>query len=402
MRRLSVFSALSLAVTGVAIACSSSNNGSGFGNPDGGGGNASSSSGTGASSGGGSSGSSSGTIIIGDTDGGGGQQGTDGGEIVTNTIYAHTDTELYSMDPTTNVVTDIGPFAGVRDAAPDYEDQAVTDLAVNAENEIYVNTEAYLYKATLPSSGTGAVQLTEVAELQGAGTGSSATKFVALGFTPADLFGSGTGEMLVGGDENGNLYSIDPSSGATKNLGNFGVDPNNSSNVLALSGDIVFYTSSGATTGIATVRSCATETGGSSGSTYTYQTCTKNNDYLVGIDITKLTGAYTSGTPATTGTGLNGGFYGGSSTTTGPGVGFGEVFGLGAWNGNVYGFTNHQNASDAGPAAQPSFISINTSTGVGALVNNDTYTFTNGWAGAGVTTKVTVTIVPPPPPPTPQ
>jgi hypothetical protein len=99
--------------------------------------------------------------------------------------------------------------------------------------------------------------------------------------------------------------------------------------------------------------------------------------------------------------------YGGVSLdggvgTEGPGIGFGEVFGLGAWGGTVYGFTNYQAGKDGGANTSPSFITIDTSTGVGALVNNDTYTFTNGWAGAGVTTKVTVTIVPPPPPPTPQ
>src|SRR5207302_1014397 len=73
-----------------------------------------------------------------------------------------------------------------------------------------------------------------------------------LAFAPAGLLGSG--EMLVGGDGDGELWTIDASTGATKDLGSFGPDK---TNVFALSGDIVFYSdASGKPTGLATIRSC--------------------------------------------------------------------------------------------------------------------------------------------------
>jgi hypothetical protein len=205
----------------------------------------------------------------------------------------------------------------------------------------------------------------------------SSQSFYALAFAPAGVLGPG--ETLVGGDGNGELWSINPSTGATQDLGNFGPNPSHSSDIMALSGDIVFYIGPGGTpTGVATIRSCD-----SSGSS-----CTKTNDYLAGIDMGALTLAYNNKTPATS---LLAGIYGGASGALGNGTGFGELFGLGAWEGNVYGFGREQSSTP------PSLVSIDTSSGSGNLLSSSFGFTSGGWSGAGVSTKTTVTIGAPPP-----
>jgi hypothetical protein len=309
----------------------------------------------------------------------GGGPGGEGGTVTTTTIYAHTDSQLYSMNPQSKALTLIGSFTGLGGSSGD---DSITDLAVNAAGEVYVNSETVIYKAAVPSSGTGSVPLTTVATI----AVQSGQSFYALGFTPKDALGTGTGEVLIGGDGNGELWSISPSSGATKDLGNFGADPSDSSATLALSGDVVFYIdSTGAPKGLATIRSCTTSSKGSS-------TCDGPTDYLAGIDMTALSSAYASGTPASS---LNAGMYGSSaSNPDGPGIGYPEVFGLGIWGGSVYGFTHGANKTTA------SLLSIATSgsaSGVGAVVPTSV-SASSGWAGAGVTTSVTVTVANPPAP----
>jgi hypothetical protein len=361
------------------FACGGSGN-TGFTNPDGG------SSSGGGSSGGGSGSGSGGASGSGGSGGGSGSSSGIGGTIAdsgggttttSTTIYAHTDTILYSLDPQTKAVTPIGTFTGLGGSSGD---DSITDLAVNAAGNVFVNSETVIYQATLPTGGTGNVALTKLATI----SNSKGGDFYALGFTTKDALGTGTGEVLIGGDGNGELWSIDQTTGATKDLGSFGADPSNSSSVLALSGDIVFYnTSSGTPLGLATIRACTTSSKGTN-------TCDGTSDYLAGINMTALANAYGSGTPAPS---LNGGIYGSpSQNETGPGTGFKDVFGLGVWNGTVYGFTR----SVTGVSA--SLLSIDTTTGQGTIIP-ETVSISNGWSGAGVTTTVTVSIPNPPLPP---
>jgi hypothetical protein len=69
------------------------------------------------------------------------------------------------------------------------------------------------------------------------------------------------------------------------------------------------------------------------------------------------------------------------------------VFGLGAWQGSVFGFTRHTSA------APPTLISIDSTNGSGSSIATFNFPSNNGWSGAGVTTKVTVNVPKPPPPP---
>jgi hypothetical protein len=382
MRRVVVGSWLTLA----ALCACSGTSSTGFA-PDGGGGgggSGSGSSGGGGPQGQGDDGGTPGSLGGGSGSGsgsGGGPQG-DASVVVTTTIYANTDDSLYSMDPKTKAVTPVGngKFTGMGGGTGD---TSITDVAVNGAGDVYVNSESVVYKATLPA-GSGSVALTKVAQIQTTG------KFYALGFTPPGALGAGTGEVLVGGDINGELWSIDTGSGATKDLGNFGTDPDDAARFLSLSGDVVFYLdAAGAPKGLATIRSCAP--GASSGKA---PTCTRTDDVLAAIDMAALGVAFTSGTPAKS---LNGGMYGGSATTKGPGIGHGEVFGLGAWEGSVFGFSRNMTS----PATPPALYSIDTASGAGSAIAGSPVGFTNGWSGAGVTSKVTVTVQPPPPPPPP-
>jgi len=306
------------------------------------------------------------------------------------TIYAHTDTELYSMDPSTMAITDVGTFTGMGGS---YYDTTITDLAVDAAGDVYVNSEQMIYKATLPATpGPGAkVQLTLFLNTDPtlADGGTLTTKYYALAFTPPNtlpITTLPTGETLIGGDSNGEVWAI-PATGPAVDVGNFGADPSNASNFLSVSGDLVFYTSGSTPTGLATIRSC------SKSSSTGKVTCTKTNDYLAGINMTNLQANAAAKVNTAS---LLGGIYGGTATADGPGTTKAEIFGLGAWEGNVYGFARCYGCYDGGSNVPASLLQINPSTGAATAIGSP-YTFTDGWSGAGVTTKVTVTVVAPPP-----
>ena len=295
---------------------------------------------------------------------------TDSGVTIVTTVYAHTDDTLYAIDPSTNAVSTLGRFSGTSGAGAD---KSVTDLAVNAAGDIYVNTMSVLYRATLPSTPGADVTLTKVADI----ATQKSQVFFALAFTPAGVLGPNEG--LIGGDGDGELWSIDPKTGATQDLGSFGQD--GPSKAFALSGDVVFYLdATGAPKGLATIRSCS-----KNGS----KTCDTTNDYLAGIDMQSLGTAFSSGQPSPS---LLSGIYGGSASSNGTGIGFGSVYGLGAWQGKVFGFTRN------GAAATPTLLDIDPATGTGTVLKSG-FAFTNGWSGAGVSTRVIVTVPPPPPAP---
>jgi hypothetical protein len=337
--------------------------GSASGSGSGSGGSRSSSGSSGGA--GASSGASSGASTFGHDDAG---ANPDPGT-ATSKVYAHTDDTLYSIDPATKAATLIGMFVGTSGAS---SDSAVTDLAVDSTDTVYVNTESVVYRATLPASSTGPVQLTRIASIQGGG------RFYALAFAPTGALDPNA-EALVGGDSSGSLWAISTSTGALIALGNFGPDQSIPGNTFELSGDVVFYDdpTTRAPTGLATIRSCPP---GGSGSK-----C--KGDYLASVNMTALKNAYTSQTAAAS---LLGGIYGGSASAPGSGTGFADVFGLAAWDSTVFGFSRH-----TGTIA-PTLITIDTTSGAGSMIANS-FPFTNGWSGAGVTTKVTISVPPPPP-----
>lgn len=311
---------------------------------DGGGGSSS-----GGGSGGGSSGSSSGASSSG-AFGDGGSSSSSGGANGPPLIYAHTDTELYSMDPTSHQLTDIGPFSDGSGTA-----LTITDLAVDGNDNVWVNSETTVYKAAVPT-GTGTVMLTVATQL------GTSTSFYALGFTPAGTLE--TGESLIAGDSKGDLYYIDQSGAAApQNLGSFGPAPGGGT--YELSGDVVFYNLNGSPRGLATVRACKTSS-----------SCSTTSDVLVEVNIAALQQAYTSKSPAPSLL----------QQSLGTGTGYGRLFGIGAWGSSVYAFSRA-----SGTSTQAQLIQIDSS-GTGTSLQSFP-SITAGWSGAGVTTKAQVSVL---------
>jgi hypothetical protein len=264
-------------------------------------------------------------------------------------IYANTDNELYTMNPTTKAVTLVGPFDDGTTTRGN-----VTDLAVNAAGDVWVNTDSAIYRATVPN-GPGTVVLTKVTDI----TLKSTQHFFALGFTLAGTLG--VGETLVAGDNLGDLYAVE-SNGTTQLLGGFGTGSGNVH--YELSGDVMFFSVNGQARGLATIRSCAGTN------------CTTTNDLLAEIDVAAMATAYKTKTPASLRKGLLGG-----------GTGFGKLFGVGAWNDSVYAFSRV-----VGTTTPPQLIQIGVN-GTGTMLK-DFPQITSGWSGAGVTTSAPITILP--------
>jgi hypothetical protein len=356
MRRLVACSGVVAVGVWLAAGCSGSSGGGGFGDDgsDGGGIQPGSDGGT---TGQDASFTDVGTIT---TDG----SMSDTGTTTTKTIiYANTDTELYSMDPMTMAVTDIGAFSGMT-ACGSSTNTAITDLAVNSAGDVYVNTECAIYKAAVPAT-TGPVPLTLVTTISGT------NDYYALAFAPAGVLGST--EALVAGDSNGELWYIDTSgaSSAPQDLGGFGSDTT-TGKAWELSGDLSFYVQGSTPAGVATIR-------------YKTTGSTDNNDVLAGIDVTAMTANFNGHTNSAS---LNLGIYG-------TGSGFGDLFGVGIVGSDVYAFSRKHGSGSTAEAAQ--LVQIGSS---GAGTSLQTFSsITEGWSGAGVTTSVTVTITPPPNPP---
>lgn len=266
-------------------------------------------------------------------------------------IYAHTDDQLYVMDPTTKAVTLIGPFDDGSANAP-----TVTDLAVNQAGDVWVNTINTIYKANVPQT-PGKVTITKVVAINV----KTNQRFYAMGFTPPNVLGSG--EMLVAGDSLGDLYAID-GQGQTTQLGSFGSAGGGA--VYGLSGDIMFYVQNGKTRGLATVRPYM-----NGNATVT------TNDVLVEVDVPAMQTAFMTKTPGQLRKQLLGG-----------GTGFGRLYGIGAWNDSVYAFARL--GSNNVPAQ---LIQIGAN-GVGKSLQSFP-NITLGWSGAGVTTNAPVTVLPP-------
>jgi hypothetical protein len=252
-----LFSA-SLACAALATACAAASSTSGFDDVSDGGAAADAQSGPLGSSEGGSG------TGFGEGGGGGGNPGNQPA-----VVYGHSDNTLYKLDPDTKAVSVLGTFQGCT---------KVTDVALDANSNMYVTTQTGLYSVDIAS-----VKCTLIAM----GTYPNSLSFVPAGTLDPNV------EALVGyvDDE---YVRIDLTSGKMTNIGKL----NGGSGVVS-SGDIVSV--KGGSTYL-------TVKGGSS--------CTKN-DCLLEVDPT--TGAMTHNWGS---------------------VGHQSVFGLAFWAGAVYGFDN--------------------------------------------------------------
>jgi hypothetical protein len=283
-------------------------------------------------------------------------------------IYAHTDTTLYQMSPTTLDVTKVGDF----DCVPS-DTSTMTDVAVDGALNVWSVSAKAVWQ--LQISG-GVAHCAKKVPLATAGA-----VFYALTFAPAGVIDP-TKEVLIAGNTAGELWSIDGTTGTATLRGNFGTVPANDGNghtyaanrvgkPWELSGDIVFLSNGGNPVGFATVRDCDDPPNPPTAAAPCNLT-----DTLIEIDLAKLKGA----TPGNVTKSVRGQLIRGASCGGGT-WGYGSVFGIAAWNDKIYGFSKSGD-----------LLSIDNDTAATCLVKSFG---TEKWDGAGVTTNAPV-IVPPP------
>ena len=240
--------------------------------------------------------------------------GIDGPSSDVSLVYAHSASTLYKVDTNTFMETVVGPFTGISGS--------VTDIAVDKTGAMVAITNSTLY-AVNPASAAG----TEIKTLNGA-----ATNFTGLGYVPDPA--DPTMDLLVTANASGDVYKIDPATGASTKIGNYG---KLNGKQIGSSGDIFGVRGDCAACGIfATVK-----------------LDNSTSDYLAKIDPT----------------------MGWTAQVRPQDTGFGNIYGVGFWAGSIFGF------DDAGDVLQ-----IDPTTGHGTPMTNNQVT----WWGAGVTTNAPI------------
>ena len=224
---------------------------------------------------------------------------------------------VYAQSAGTLYRVDTGTFAETQIGAFTGISGDVTDIAVDKNGAMVAITNSTLY-AVDPATAKG----TQIKKL-----GSTVTDFTGLGYVPDPS--NTSSDLLVTANAGGDVYSIDPATGNGTKIGNYG---KLSGNQIGSSGDIFGVRGFG-------IYATVTVAG-------------KTNDYLAEIDPQTWT-----------------------ATVRPSDTGFQNIYGLGFWAGDIYGF------DDAGDV-----IKIDKTTGMGAKMDNNTIV----WWGAGVTTNAPI------------
>ncbi|MGH7282960.1 MAG: hypothetical protein ACRELY_15660 [Polyangiaceae bacterium] len=289
----------------------------------------------------------SGAITSGE--GGGLAEGDGGGATGVTLFYVHTDTTLYSLDPTdvSATPTKIGDFDCITGSG---SSKAMTDIGVAKDGSLYGVSQQAAYPLTITGS---TVHCAATWPLPG-----SSNNFYGLTVAPENTVD--TPETLIAADNAGALYKIDANTGATTQVGTFGFD-SSSGKKWVLSGDIVFLANSGSPVGFATVRTC--DSNGSNCS---------STDTLIQIDVAKVKPGTQPTIKSVQGT-VNKGAW---CTNASSPASFGSMYGIAAFQDKVYGFSREGDV-----------VEIHNDDGSGCLVN--AYSSMK-FAGAGVTTSAPV------------
>jgi len=373
-----------LAIAACSSGTKATGSGGGFSGGTGGAGVGLAGSGTASTAGTGAGGDAGSGLMI-DAAGSSGSTGTGGDAGAAYLIYAHTDTTLFTLDPTSAnlALTQVGTFDCIGPyGTAGAQSTAMTDLAVDRNQNLWGLSSYAVRQLTVQGTTVHCAAEIEVHVLDpNAGdSGFPYIKFEALTFAPAGVI-KPSAEVLVAGDTAGQLWVIDTSTSSPSitQHGAFGTVPANDGlghaypypgGLWELSGDMVFLANNGSPVGFATVRDCPNPPDNSG--------CDQV-DTLIEIDMTALAQAGTqSVTKAIRGQILEGSSCGGNGS-----FGFGNLFGIASWNGDVYGF------SRSGDLVQISNVD-----GTACLVKNYP---SDLFSGAAVTTLAPV-LAPAPPP----
>jgi hypothetical protein len=294
--------------------------------------------------------------------------GSGPGPALDSLIYAHTDTELFQLDAKASDLSlkALGDFDCLTK-----DDPAMTDLAVDAERNVWAVSASYVYRLEL---GNQTVHCAEKIKLK---TPTADVRYYGLTFAPAGVLDPDK-EVLVAGNTAGELWAVDDGGGVTK-IGTFGNVPKNDGNgndydkanvgkAWELSGDIVFLANQGNPVGYATVRDCPKPPSTSG--------CNTTNT-LIEIDVAKM--AQAKGGSVTKS--IRGQIVERAGCATPAFEDFGNMYGIAAWDDKVYAFSRTGNLVD-----------VDVSDGTGCVAK--AYPASK-FAGAGVTTLAPV--LPPPP-----
>ena len=233
-------------------------------------------------------------------------------------VYAHSGSKLYQINVQTLAPVEIGSMTGLGT-------QSLTDLAIDKNDRMIGITLDKLYEVNATS---GAATL--ISDLS-----ASAQGFTSLSFVPMNLNDPSSTDILVSANSVGEVFSIDAAAGTATKLGAYGTV---AAGRVGSSGDLIAVRGLGiyATVNIGTDPTA--------------------QDYLARID------------PATW-----------TATPLGTGTGFNDIFGLGYWQGTIYGFV--ATSQTAGK-----MITIDPNTGKGTEVLNGAIR----WFGAGVATDAPI------------
>lgn len=199
--------------------------------------------------------------------------------------------------------------------------QSMTDIAIDKDNRMLGITLDKLY--TIDAT-TGAATLVTALSTSGA---------TSLSFVPSDLNNPSSNDILVTANDQGDVYSIDTTNGSATKIGSYG---------SVTAGKVI---SSGDLIGVRGFGIYATVDVGNT-----------TNDYLARIDPTTW-----------------------KATPIGSGTGFDNIFGLGFWDGTIYGFA--ATGTNTGK-----IITIDPTTGAGKEVLSGSIR----WYGAGVATNAPI------------
>jgi hypothetical protein len=307
------------------------------------------------------------------TGNGGGTTFTDGGPTSSSSgggpmklsAYAHTNTVLYTLDPSQPSLA-LAPVGTFECIGGNGQDSSMTDVAVNEAGDVWGVSAHNVYKLALPSApGLNAtVHCALIIPIK-----NSTATFYGLTFAPAGVLGSS--EVLVAANTAGELWEVDTMGNLTQH-GTFGTVPpadmhghsyQYPGKEFELSGDIVFLANNGNPLGFATVRDCPNPPS-SSGCNQT--------DTLVELDLKALA---QKGAQVVTKS-IRGQIVKAPGCNDPANNGYGSMYGIAAFQDKVFGFSH-----------QGYVVTINNNDATACLTLS---TQGDSWAGAAITTVAPV------------
>jgi hypothetical protein len=235
-------------------------------------------------------------------------------------VYAHSGTVLYRLDTTTLQPVMVGAFTNLGT-------QSITDIAIDKNDTMVGITLDRIF--SIDEATGAATLLTELAD--------GSPNLTSLSFVPTDLTNSNSEEILVAAASDGTVYEINPDTGATTNLGSYGMTDGD--DAIKSSGDIVAVHGLGI-----------------------YATVTIGGDFTAPDYLAVIDPETWTATPL-------------SVQTT-----YDKIFGIAFWRDTIYGFV------DLGDGEGGAIVSFDPYTGAATPVNTGDIR----WYGAGVTTDAPV------------